>query len=161
MSALAFAVLIGLVPLTIFYGRTIAPWIIPGLTVGLLGFGMARGVRVYEAFVEGARDGFAVAVRIIPYLVAILFVIKVFMASGAFEDMKLIASWVMERIGLGEYTESLDLNGCYRCSGDAKLNAKPVAHVGHHGADQRAVHHQGHHDFAFPIHRQSRIKPSK
>ena len=44
-----------LVPLTIFYGRAIAPWIIPGLMVGLLGFGAVRRVNVYEAFVEGAK----------------------------------------------------------------------------------------------------------
>jgi spore maturation protein SpmB len=100
VSALAFAVLIGLVPLTIFYGRTIAPWIIPGLTVGLLGFGMARRVRVYEAFVEGARDGFAVAVRIIPYLVAILVAVAMFRASGALDFVIGLISPVTARLGM-------------------------------------------------------------
>ena len=53
--------------------------------VGLLGFGVLRGVRVYEAFVDGAKDGFQVAVRIIPYLVAILVAVGMFRASGAME----------------------------------------------------------------------------
>ncbi|MFQ5467075.1 MAG: nucleoside recognition domain-containing protein, partial [Kiloniellaceae bacterium] len=72
VSALVLAGIVALVPLTILHGRTIAPWIIPGLMVALLGFGAARRVAVYEVFVEGARDGFQVAIKIIPYLVAIL-----------------------------------------------------------------------------------------
>jgi len=51
----------------------------------LLGFGVARRVRIYEVFVEGARDGFQVALRIIPYLVAILVAVGMFRASGALE----------------------------------------------------------------------------
>jgi spore maturation protein SpmB len=65
--------------------RVISPWIIPGLMVALLGFGAARKVSVYEVFVEGAKDGFLVAVRIIPYLVAILVAVGMFRASGALD----------------------------------------------------------------------------
>ena len=82
VSVLALACLAGLVPLTIYYGKAIAPWIIPGLMVALLGFGISRRVRVYEAFVDGARDGFQVAIRIIPYLVAILVAVGMFRSSG-------------------------------------------------------------------------------
>lgn len=57
--------------------------ILVGLIVGLPLYGLFRRVPVYEAFVDGAKDGFAVAVRIIPYLVAILFAIAMFRASGA------------------------------------------------------------------------------
>lgn len=83
VSMLALGTVAALVPLTIFYGRAIAPWIIPGLMVGLLSFGALRRVPVYEAFVEGAKDGFNVALRIIPYLVAILVAVGMFRASGA------------------------------------------------------------------------------
>ena len=85
VSATVLAVVVALIPVTILYGRDIAPWIIPGLMVALLGFGALRGVRVYEAFVEGARDGFDVALRIIPYLVAILVAVAMLRASGALE----------------------------------------------------------------------------
>ena len=85
VSALVLAGVVAIVPLTLAYGDAIAPWIVPGLMVLLLGFGAARRVRVYEAFVEGARDGFNVAVRIIPYLVAILVAVGMFRASGAME----------------------------------------------------------------------------
>jgi spore maturation protein SpmB len=71
------------VPLTIVYGRAISPWLIPGLMVSILGFGIIRKVRVYEAFVEGARDGFNVALRIIPYMVAILVAVAMLRESGA------------------------------------------------------------------------------
>jgi spore maturation protein SpmB len=46
-----------------------------------------RRVNVYEAFIEGAKDGFNVAVRIIPYLIAILVAIGVFRASGALDAL--------------------------------------------------------------------------
>ena len=87
ISVSVFVVIAALVPLTIAYGATISAWIIPGLMVALLGFGVARKVRVYEAFVEGAKDGFQVAIRIIPYLVAILVAVGMFRSSGALEAM--------------------------------------------------------------------------
>ena len=85
VSILALLAVVALIPLAIIYGRAVSPWIIPGLMVGLLGFGAWRGVPVYEAFVEGAKDGFRVAIRIIPYLVAILVAVGMFRASGAME----------------------------------------------------------------------------
>jgi spore maturation protein SpmA len=85
VSGLAMLSMLLLIPLTILFGRQIAPWIIPGLMAGLLAFGAARGVRIYESFVEGARDGFRVAVRIIPYLVAILVAVGMLRASGALD----------------------------------------------------------------------------
>ncbi len=87
-TRVSVAVLLGLlalIPVTVVWGKAIAPWIVPGLMVLLLGFGAVKRVRVYEAFVEGARDGFNVAVRIIPYLVAILVAVGMFRASGAME----------------------------------------------------------------------------
>ncbi|MDA0998718.1 MAG: spore maturation protein, partial [Proteobacteria bacterium] len=85
VSALALAAVVAMVPLTIFYGRAFAPWIVPGLMVGLLGFGVYRGVAVYECFIEGGKDGFQVALRIIPYLVAILVAVGMFRVSGAMD----------------------------------------------------------------------------
>lgn len=85
VSVTALMTVGALVPLTVVYGREIAPWIIPGLMVALLGFGAAKRVAVYECFVEGAKDGFNVALRIIPYLVAILTAVAMFRASGAMD----------------------------------------------------------------------------
>jgi spore maturation protein SpmB len=85
VSALVLAVVAALIPLTILYGKAIAPWIIPSLIVLLLGYGALNRVRVYEVFVEGARDGFQVALRIIPYLVAILVAVGMLRDSGALQ----------------------------------------------------------------------------
>ena len=85
VSVTALAAIVGLIPLAVIYGDAVSPWIIPGLMVALLGFGAARQVRVYEVFVDGARDGFQVALRIIPYLVAILVAVAMLRASGALD----------------------------------------------------------------------------
>ncbi len=85
VSMLALAAIVALIPATIVWGRAISPWIVPGLMLGFLLFGAARGVRVYEVFVDGAKEGFQVALRIIPYLVAILVAVGMLRASGAME----------------------------------------------------------------------------
>ncbi|MFW6297672.1 MAG: nucleoside recognition domain-containing protein [Desulfosalsimonas sp.] len=98
MAALCMVVVI--IPLAVIYGEVISPWIIPGLVVGFLAYGVIRGVRVYEVFVQGAKEGFQVAVRIIPYLVAILVAVGMFRASGALETMVgLLGPWT-SAIGL-------------------------------------------------------------
>ena len=100
VSALSLLALVGLVPLTVFYGQEISPWIIPGLMIGFLTFGVVRRVRIYEVFVEGAREGFQVAIKIIPYLVAILVAVAMFRASGALEALvHAIGPWT-SRFGL-------------------------------------------------------------
>ena len=100
LSYLVLAGILGLIPVTVLYGRQIAPWIIPGILVSLLGFGFSRRVRVYESFVEGAKDGFQVALRIIPYLVAILVAVGMFRASGAMEMLIRPLSLLTEPLGL-------------------------------------------------------------
>lgn len=59
--------------------------LVPLLILSLLYFGYLRGVAVYEAACEGGKEGFKVAVRIIPFLVMILVAIGIFRASGAFD----------------------------------------------------------------------------
>ena len=59
--------------------------VLPLILVGFPLYGLYKRVPVYEKFVEGAKEGFNVAVRIIPYLVAILFAIAMFRASGAMD----------------------------------------------------------------------------
>ncbi|MEM9913978.1 MAG: nucleoside recognition domain-containing protein [Planctomycetota bacterium] len=60
---------------------------IPAIIVGLPVYGLFKKVPVYECFVEGAKEGFGIAVMIIPYLVAILVAIAMFRASGAMDLM--------------------------------------------------------------------------
>ena len=68
------------------------------LVIPILGF--AKKVKVYEAFVEGAKDGFTVAIKIIPFLVAILVAIGMFRASGAMEYFVYLLSPITNLIGM-------------------------------------------------------------
>lgn len=61
--------------------------------------GMRKKVNVYDAFIEGAKDGFTTAVRIIPYLVAILVGIGVFRASGAMDMLVDGIKWTVAALG--------------------------------------------------------------
>ena len=60
-------------------------FVLPAIIIGFPVYGLLKKVPVYEEFVEGAKEGFEVAVKIIPYLVAILFAIGMFRASGALD----------------------------------------------------------------------------
>ena len=62
-------------------------------------YAMLRGVKVYEEFVEGAKEGFQVAVRIIPYLVAILVAVGMFRAAGGINLISNFLSPVLKPIG--------------------------------------------------------------
>lgn len=63
----------------------ISLWALPFLLILILTIGIVKKVPIYEEFTEGAKDGFKVAVKIIPYLVAIIVGISMLRASGAIE----------------------------------------------------------------------------
>ncbi len=58
---------------------------IPVLILAIVAHGKYKGIKVYEVFTEGAKEGFTVAIRIIPFLVAILVAIGSFRSSGALD----------------------------------------------------------------------------
>ncbi len=60
-------------------------WIFPLMVAGLLLIGVTGGVRVYDSMIEGAKEGLQVALRIVPFLVAILTAVAMFRASGALD----------------------------------------------------------------------------
>lgn len=78
-----------------------------------------KKVPVYEVFVEGAKEGFATAVRIIPYLVAMLFAIGMFRASGAMDIFVQVFSPVTNLIGMP--AEALPMAFMRPLSGSASL----------------------------------------
>jgi spore maturation protein SpmA len=83
VSGLAFAGLLVAIPLSVMYGRTVGPWVIPVVVAALMVYGAIRGVAVYEQFVAGARDGVEVSLKIVPFLVAILVAVNMLQTSGA------------------------------------------------------------------------------
>ena len=64
--------------------------------------GMLSKINVYDAFIEGAKDGFSTAVRIIPYLIAILVAIGVFRASGGMDVIMDGVAWCANAVGIGD-----------------------------------------------------------
>ena len=86
-------------PFEVFTAVTSA-WMLPLVVAVLVLYGWTRGVRVYDSLVTGARQGFDVAVRIIPYLVAILVVVGMFRASGGIDLLTTFLSPFTTLIGL-------------------------------------------------------------
>jgi spore maturation protein SpmB len=89
-----FAAMLGLVGLVVCVytiGEAASVWIMPLLIFGMLLIGVIRKVKVYEVFVQGAKEGFSLAVMIIPYLVAILSAVGMLRASGGLQR---IVGWV-------------------------------------------------------------------
>lgn len=78
---------------------TVANILLMTIIVGFILAGVRKRVNVYDAFIEGAKEGFQTAVRIIPYLVAILVGIGVFRASGAMDMMINGIKWCVEACG--------------------------------------------------------------
>ena len=74
--------------------------IIPLLILFIISYGLIKKVAVYEVFVDGAKEGFSTAVRIIPYLVAMLFAIAMFRASGAMESLVSFFAPIFSLIGI-------------------------------------------------------------
>ena len=70
--------------------------------IGFIISGIRAKINVYDAFVEGAKDGFQTAVKIIPYLIAILVGIGVFRASGAMDAVVDGVAWAVSKCGLDD-----------------------------------------------------------
>lgn len=75
-------------------------WLLPLLMLAIVTFGFGRQAKVYESFVTGAKEGFTIAISIIPFLVAILVAIGMFRASGGMEALIALLTPVTELIGM-------------------------------------------------------------
>ncbi len=73
---------------------------VPLLVAGIPAYALARKVRVYPVFVEGAKEGFQVAVRIIPPLVAVVVALGMLRASGAMDGLATLLDPLTSRLGI-------------------------------------------------------------
>jgi len=73
---------------------------IPFVIFSFITYGFIKKVKIYESFIDGAKEGFNVALRIIPFLVAMLVAIGIFRASGAMDFLIMIISPVTNLIGM-------------------------------------------------------------
>jgi spore maturation protein B len=78
----------------------VSAWAIPLLLAGIPALALARKVRLYPAFLEGAKEGFETAVRIIPPLVAVFVALGMLRASGAMDAAAGLLAPLTSRVGL-------------------------------------------------------------
>ena len=78
--------------------NAISLWTLPVIIVSILTAGLVKKIPIYEVFTEGAKDGFKVAVNIIPYLVAIVVAISMLRASGAIEMLAHALSGILAKL---------------------------------------------------------------
>ena len=98
--------------------QAVSVWAIPVLLVGIPLIGLFRKIKVYDVFIEGAKEGFQVAVRIIPFLVGILVAIGMFRASGAMDMLTDALRPLLARTIFPP--ELVPLSSCARCPGAAR-----------------------------------------
>ena len=67
--------------------HALSRWAIPLMLLGITAWGLSNKVPIYERFVEGAKDGWQTAVRLLPYLVGMLVAIQVFQHTGALQHL--------------------------------------------------------------------------
>lgn len=99
-ALVSLAVLLSLIPLLLLSSATLTTWILPTLIVSIISYGLYKNVDLYTQFTEGAKGGFETAIKIIPYLVAILVAIAMFRASGALHYLSNLISPLTNKIGL-------------------------------------------------------------
>ncbi len=80
--------------------QLVSDWAIPLMVAGIVIIAFLQRVKVYEAFVEGAKEGFNVGVRIIPYLVAVICAVALFRASGAMDLLTTLLKPITNTLGM-------------------------------------------------------------
>lgn len=112
--------------------ETVSVWAIPFLVAFIPLYGWFRKIKVYETFVEGAQEGFHMAVRMIPFLVGILVALNIFQASGA---MSAVVGWLSGPLSrLGVPAEVVPLMLVRPLSGGAALGVT-TGLMNHYGPD--------------------------
>jgi spore maturation protein B len=101
------------------FGHLLSNGIFLSLIAGIPLYGFLKGVKVYDSFIEGAKDGFSLVIRILPYLIAMLVAIGMFRAAGGFsllgESIAPLLNW------LGIPTEIFPLAVLRPFSGSASI----------------------------------------
>ncbi len=114
------------------FRQLVSFWILPAILLVVLLFGWVRGVKIYDAIIEGAKEGFNVALRIIPYLVAILVMVGLFRASGGLGILVKMLTPAIQLLGMPAETLPVALLRPFSGSGTLGVVAELFKA---HGAD--------------------------
>lgn len=108
----------------------ISLWALPLILLTVLTFGILKKVPLYEEFTEGAKDGFKVSVKIIPYLVAIIVGISMLRASGAIEMLASFLSPILTKFNIPADTLPLMIVRSLSGSGALGIFSDIANHLG-------------------------------
>ena len=112
----------------------ISLWILPVIITAILTIALAKKIPVYEQFTKGAKDGFKISVKIIPYLVAIIVSISMFRASGAIDMLAALFAPILAKFHITSdilplmIVRSLSGSGALGIFSDIANNAGPDAY---------------------------------
>lgn len=126
----------GILKLVTHLLNAISRWAFPLILLGIPLFGIIRGVKVYNCFIEGAKEGFGLALRLLPYLVAIFSVLAVFKASGMLTFITSIIGPLLAHMGIPPemiplfMIRPLSGSGALAVSGDIMRTAGPDSLIG-------------------------------
>ncbi len=115
--------------------NTLSLWALPAILIMVLIAGIVKKVPVYEEFTDGAKEGFKIAIDIIPYLVAVIVGISMFRASGAVEIIANALAPVLEYCNIPADTiplmivRSLSGSGALGVFSDIASNLGPDAYA--------------------------------
>ncbi len=108
----------------------ISLWALPVILLTVLTFGIFKKVPLYEEFTEGAKDGFKVSVKIIPYLVAIIVGISMLRASGAIEMLASFLAPILTKFNIPADTLPLMIVRSLSGSGALGIFSDIANHLG-------------------------------
>jgi spore maturation protein B len=110
--------------------KQLTMYTMPLIIIFILVYGYLKDVKLYEVFIEGAKDGFNISVRILPYLVTILFAIAILRESGALSIITNASSPVLKFIGIPPEVLPLVLMKPMSGSGSLGITAEIINQYG-------------------------------
>lgn len=103
---------------------------VAGIIVIILCYGYVRGVKLYEVFIEGAKEGLNVCVRILPFLITMLFAIAIFRESGILDIITNASSPILKAVGIPPEVLPLALMKPMSGSGSLGITAEIIQKYG-------------------------------
>jgi len=110
--------------------RQLTVYSVPSVILCILVFGYLRGVKLYEVFIEGAKEGFRISVSILPYLVTMLFAIAIFRESGTLDLITEAVAPALKLLGIPPEVLPLALMKPMSGSGSLGLTAEIIQKYG-------------------------------
>ncbi len=111
-------------------GEQLSVWAIPVLLCLIPLYGFIKGISVYEVFVKGAEEGFYTAIRIMPFLVAMMVAINVFRTSGALQLIVNLIDPIMNKLFLPSELLPLAIMRSLSGSGSLGMTTEILNHYG-------------------------------